>query len=82
MFRAHVNFETDSMLYPYDSQFPTLKLQSLDHGKDVINLRTRILNKLNGIKHDKMNNDWANITYLQDRILLTLISHQIFAPKI
>ena len=47
LFRAHVNFETDSKFYPYDSQKPSLKLRSLDYGRDLIQLRTRMLNSLN-----------------------------------
>ena len=48
LFRAHVNFGTDSMLYPYDTQQPSLKLQSLDHGDDIIHISTKTLNNLNG----------------------------------
>ena len=38
LFRAHVNIDTDSMLYPYDTQKPYLKLQSLDFGDDKIQI--------------------------------------------
>ena len=38
LFRAHVNIDTDSMLYPYDTQKPSLKLQSLDFGDDKIQI--------------------------------------------
>ena len=49
LFRAHVNFGTDSMLYPYDTQQPSLKLQSLDYGDDIIHLSTKTINNLNGL---------------------------------
>ena len=48
LFRANVNFGTDSMLYPYDTQQPSLKLQSLDYGDDKIHISTKTLNNLNG----------------------------------
>ena len=48
LFRAHVNFGTDSMLYPYDTQQPSLKFQSLDYGDDKIHISTKTLNNLNG----------------------------------
>ena len=48
MFRAHVSFGTDSMLYPYDTQKPSLKLQSVDYGDDTIHISTKTLNNLNG----------------------------------
>ena len=38
LFRAHVNIDTDSMFYPYDTQKPSLKLQSLDFGDDKIQI--------------------------------------------
>ena len=38
LFRAHVNIETNSMLYPYDTQKPSLKLQSRDFGDDKIQI--------------------------------------------
>ena len=53
------------MLYPYDSQFPTLKFQSLDHGKDIINMRTRLLNQRNLINPDKTTDNWSQIAYVQ-----------------
>ena len=48
LFRAHVNFGTDSILYPYDTQTPSLKFQSLDYGDDTIHISTKTLNNLNG----------------------------------
>ena len=48
LFRAHVNFGTDSLLYPYDTQRPSLKFQSLDYGDDTIHISTKTLNNLNG----------------------------------
>ena len=48
LFRAHVNFGTDSMLYPYDTQTPSLKFQSLDYGGNTIHISTKTLNNLNG----------------------------------
>ena len=36
------------MLYPYDTQQPSLKLQSLDYGDDKIHISTKTLNNLNG----------------------------------
>ena len=48
LFRAHVSFGTDSMLYPYDTQKPSLKLQSVDYGDDTIHISTKTLNNLNG----------------------------------
>lgn len=38
LFRANVNIDTDSMLYPYDTQKPSLKLQSVDFGNDKIEI--------------------------------------------
>ena len=48
LFRAHVNFGTDSLLYPYDTQRPSLKFQSLDYADDTIHISTKTLNNLNG----------------------------------
>ena len=37
----HVNFATNSKLYPYDTQLPSIKLQSLDYGGDLISLTVK-----------------------------------------
>ena len=37
----HVNFGTNSKLYPYDSQKPSIKLQSLDYGEDTIHMTVK-----------------------------------------
>ena len=41
LFRMHVNFGTNSKLYPYDSQKPSIKLQSLDYGEDTIHMTVK-----------------------------------------
>ena len=41
LFRLHVNMGTDSKLYPYDTQKPSIKLQSLDYGADVISITSK-----------------------------------------
>ena len=48
LFRANVNFQTSSRLYPYDTQNTTLMIQSLDHGNNEIQLTTKALDSLNG----------------------------------
>ena len=48
LFRADVNFQTASRLYPYDTQMPTLMIQSLDHGNNEVQLTTKALDSLNG----------------------------------
>ena len=55
LFRAKVSFGTDSMLYPYDTQTPSLKFQSLDYGDDVIRITTKTLNNLN-----EKNPEWSH----------------------
>ena len=68
LFRANVNFGTDSLLYPYDTQTPSLKLQSLDHGKNEIRLTTKTLNKLNKVSPSEVNvNDVRDVSYVQNR---------------
>ena len=42
LFRMHVNMATDSKLYPYDTQRPSIKLQSLDYGADMISLTVKV----------------------------------------
>ena len=37
----HINFATNSKLYPYDTQLPSIKLQSLDYGGDLISLTVK-----------------------------------------
>ena len=37
----HVNFDTNSKLYPYDTQKPSIKLQSLDYGEDTIHMTVK-----------------------------------------
>lgn len=70
LFRAHVNFGTDSMLYPYDSQMPSLKLQSLDHGKNEVILNTKTLNNLNKLNPGQLNvSDVRDVSYVQERFL-------------
>ena len=41
LFRLHVNMATDSKYYPYDIQKPSIKLQSLDYGADVISITSK-----------------------------------------
>ena len=41
LFRLHVNMATDSKFYPYDIQKPSIKLQSLDYGADVISITSK-----------------------------------------
>ena len=41
LFRLHVNMATDSKYYPYDVQRPSIKLQSLDYGADVISITSK-----------------------------------------
>ena len=41
LFRLHVNMATDSKYYPYDVQKPSIKLQSLDYGSDVITITSK-----------------------------------------
>ena len=48
LFRADVNFQTAARLYPYDTQTPTLMIQSLDHGNNEVQLTTKALDSLNG----------------------------------
>ena len=56
------------MLYPYDSQTPSLKLQSLDHGKNEISLSTKTLNSLNNLSVNKTNvKDIHEVSHVQDR---------------
>ena len=56
------------MLYPYDSQTPSLKLQSLDHGKNEISLSTKTLNSLNNLSVNKTNvKDIREVIHVQDR---------------
>ena len=58
------------MLYPYDSQTPSLKLQSLDHGKNEISLSTKTLNSLNNVNVNKTNVDnIRDVSHIQDRFL-------------
>ena len=51
------------MLYPYDTQKVTIKLQSLDYGDDKIELTCKTLNYLNGL-----NPDDRKVTYTSDNI--------------
>ena len=60
LFRAKVSFGTDSMLYPYDTQTPSLKLQSLDYGEDVIRITTKTLNNLND-KNPELRHELKNL---------------------
>ena len=70
LFRAHVNFGTDSMLYPYDTQQPSLKLQSLDYGDDKIHISTKTLNNLNGFDPKLLSVDrLESLTNIQARFL-------------
>ena len=48
------------MLYPYDTQTPTLKLQSLDYGVDVIRITTKTLNNLNE-KNPELSQELKNL---------------------
>ena len=71
LFRADVNFQTSSRLYPYDTQNTTLMIQSLDHGNNEIQLTTKALDDLNR----KNSGDWIhtirsdNLTHIQVRFL-------------
>ena len=68
LFRAHVNFGTDSKFYPYDTQRPTLKLQSLDYGKNEISLTTKVLNNLNKINPEALDaKDLTDLSTIQGR---------------
>ena len=67
LIRAHVNFDTDSRFYPYDTQMPTLKLRSLDYGKNEITLTTKVLNNLNQVRPNKTEvNDITELSLIQD----------------
>ena len=48
------------MLYPYDTQTPSLKLQSLDYGVDVIRITTKTLNNLNE-KNPELSHELTNL---------------------
>ena len=48
------------MLYPYDTQKPSLKLQSLDYGEDVIRITTKTLNNLNE-KNPESSHEFKNL---------------------
>ena len=48
------------MLYPYDTQTPSLKLQSLDYGVDVIRITTKTLNNLND-KNPELSHELKNL---------------------
>ena len=48
------------MLYPYDTQTPSLKLQSLDYGEDVIRITTKTLNNLNE-KNPESSHEFKNL---------------------
>ena len=63
LFRADVNFQTSSRLYPYDTQNTTLMIQSLDHGNNEIQLTTKALDNLN----EKNSEDW-NHTIKSDNL--------------
>ena len=79
LFRAHVNFGTDSLLYPYDTQKPFLKLQSLDHGDDSIKITTRTLNNLNGwVRSDSD----LTVGTRCDYYLLAQLSRQLFRTSV
>ena len=78
LFRAHVNFGPDSMLYPYDTQMPTLKLRSLDYGNNEIVLTTKVLNNLNQIDLNELDvKDVTDLANIQDRfrILMNLFKY-------
>ena len=49
------------MLYPYDTQTPSLKLQSLDYGVDVIRITTKTLNNLNEKNPFKLSHEFKNL---------------------
>ena len=49
------------MLYPYDSQFPSLKLQSLDYGIDELHLTTKTLNNLNGLNVEEQTVTYSSL---------------------
>lgn len=78
LFRAHVNFGTDSMLYPYDTQQPSLKLQSLDYGDDIIHLSTKTINNLNGLDPKLLSVDTLeSLTNIQARFqFININQHQ------
>ena len=42
----HVNFGTNSKMYPYDTQKPSIKLQSLDYGEDTIHMTVKESSRL------------------------------------
>ena len=81
LFRAHVNFGTDSKFYPYDTQMPTLKLRSLDYGKNEITLTTRMLNNLNHFNSTKSEiNDVTDLSTIQEGFCIR-IAYSLFLPS-
>ena len=78
LFRAHVNFGTDSKFYPYDTQMPILKLRSLDYGKNEITLTTRMLNNLNHFNSTKSEiNDVTDLSTIQEGFCIR-IAYSLF----
>ena len=61
------------MLYPYDTQMPTLKLRSLDYGNDEIVLTTKVLNNLNQIDLNELDvKDVTDLANIQDRLRISM----------
>ena len=82
LFRAHVNFGTDSKFYPYDTQRPILKLRSLDYGKNEITLTTRILNNLNNFNSTKSEiNDVTDLSTIQEGFCIRIAYSLFFAES-
>ena len=76
LFRAHVNFGTDSKFYPYDTQMPIFMLRSLDYGETEITLTTRNLNKLNekNLTSSKVN-DITDLSPIQEGFFYSNLFH-------
>ena len=69
LFRLHTNFKTDNYLYPYDSQMPQIKIQSIDYAEHIVKLTTKHMNALNGV--DIAASDvWKNETILSKDTIL------------
>ena len=69
LFRLHSNFATSNYLYPYDSQTPQIKLQSVDYADDVIKITTKHMNALNGV-HTSASHVFQNQTILSQETIL------------
>ena len=69
LFRLHTNFATSNYLYPYDSQTPQIKLQSVDYADDIIKITTKHMNALNGV-HTSASHVFKNQTILSQETIL------------